>query len=50
MGRVKGVTWEDISMEELTMREENFHKGGDFLALLKKNNEKINKKNVFNWM
>ena len=23
-----GVTWEDLSMEEFIMREENFHEGG----------------------
>ena len=42
-GGGSGVTWEDLSMEEYIMREENFHEGvQDFLSLSKKNNEKIN--------
>ena len=37
------VTWENLSMEEFIMREDNFHEGAqDFLALFKRNNEKIN--------
>ena len=33
-GSAKWVTWEDISMEEFIMREDNFHEGGaGFLAL-----------------
>ena len=28
VGRWEGVTWEDLSMEEFIMREENFHEGG----------------------
>ena len=27
-GRVEGGTWEDISMEELLMGEDNFNEGG----------------------
>ena len=43
-GSGKGVTWEDISMEEFIMREDNFHEGGaGLLALFKK------KKKIFNW-
>ena len=36
-------TWKDISMEKFAMGEESFNEGTqDFLALLKKNNKKIN--------
>ena len=49
VGQREGVTWEDLSMEEFIMREENFHEGAqDFLALFKKKNERINIKK-FNW-
>ena len=35
-------------MEEFVTREENFYEGGaGFVALIKKNNEKINRKQVF---
>ena len=46
VGSRGGNTWEDYSMKELIMREENFREEAqDFLALFKKkNNEKINKK------
>ena len=26
--KLKGVTWDDLSMEEFVMREENFNEGG----------------------
>ena len=41
-GRVKGrVTWEDISMEELFMGENNFNEGArDFLALFEQTMKK----------
>ena len=36
-----GVTWEDLSMEELLMEEETFNGGAqDFLALFKKTMKK----------
>ena len=38
-----GVTWEDLSLEEFVMGEDNLH---DILALFKKN-EKINMKKFF---
>ena len=42
------VTWEDLSMEELLIGEETFNGGAqDFLALFKKNNEKINMNSFF---
>ena len=43
-----GVTWEDLSIENFVMGEETFNEGGpECLALLKKNNEKINMKSFF---
>ena len=43
-GDGSGVKWEDLSMEEFIMREENFHEGGaGFSSIIKKkNNKKIN--------
>jgi hypothetical protein len=35
--RGEGVTWEDLSMEEFSIGEENLHL--DFLALFKKQSE-----------
>ena len=39
-GELRGVTWEDIYMEELLMGEENFNEGGaGFSRYIWKNNE-----------
>jgi len=41
---VEEVNWEDISMEEFVMGEENFHKGGPgFTSIISKNKEKLYK-------
>ena len=45
-----GNTWEDLSMEEFIMRDENFRKeDAGFSSIIKKNNEKINKNKIFSW-
>ena len=50
LGQVEGVTWEDISMEELIMREQIFHEGGaGFSSIIKKKRENKLKKSYFNW-
>ena len=42
------VTWEDFSLEEFIMGEENFHDGGaGFSSIIKQKNENINKRKVF---
>ena len=36
-GSRERITWEDLSMEEFIMREENFHEGGaGFSSIIKK--------------
>ena len=49
--REEVVTCEDLSMEEFITREENFHEvDAGFHSIIKKNNEKINKKKfLFSW-
>ena len=47
-GLREGATWKDLSLEEFIMGKEKFHEGDTgFLALLKKNNGKINRKKFF---
>ena len=37
VGMGEGITWEDLSIEEFIMREENFHEGGArFSGIIKK--------------
>ena len=44
-GREEEAAWEDLTVEEFFMAEENFHEGGqDFVAFFKKNEKKN-----FNW-
>ena len=48
----EGAMWEDLSLEEYVMGAEKFNeKGAGFssITIKKKNNEKINMKNYFNW-
>ena len=49
LGGFEGVvTREDLSMEEFVMGEDNFNEGGaGFSRIIKKNNEKINMKKLF---
>ena len=48
-GSVEGFTWEDLSMDEFIIGKRISMKGAhDFLALLKKNNDKLNN-SFFNW-
>ena len=47
-GDLRGVMWENISMEKLIMGEENFNEGGaGFSSIIWKNNEKISMKSFF---
>ena len=48
-GEGSGITWEDLSVEEFIMGEENFDElGAGFSSIIKKNNnEKLNKKASF---
>ena len=48
-GLVEGFTWVELSLEEFFMEKRISMKGmHDFLALLKKNKDKINVKSFFN--
>ena len=39
--KLKGVKWEDLSMEEFVMGEENFNEGGaGFSSIIKKKQQK----------
>ena len=48
-GELSWVTWEDLSMEDLSwVKRISMKRVHDFLAIFKKNNEKINTKKLFN--
>ena len=48
-GSGEGAIWEDLSLEEYFMGEEKFNEKGAGLSsiTIKKNNENINKKKIF---